>query len=196
MTDWTTITDTQLDPKAPVTSELMSAMRDNPIAISEGATGAPKIRAKAAAQPSDLPSLTVTASDVYNINGSLGLVDFTLGDTSLGNEGPGGTYDILKISGSARFSVNHYDSTGGPTGGGQGAFLRLMKNDVEIASWSSYTNTPVTRTADLSITVGDEIKWLHRSTFPSNNNSRLSGFGCGVSDTYLTRNIFDVASNL
>lgn len=47
MTDWTTITDSQVDPKAPVTSELMTAMRDNPIAISEGATGAPKVQTEA-----------------------------------------------------------------------------------------------------------------------------------------------------
>lgn len=43
MADWTTITDSQVDPKAPVTSELMTALRDNPVAIAEGATNAPKI---------------------------------------------------------------------------------------------------------------------------------------------------------
>ena len=43
MADWTTITDTQVDPKAPVTSELMTALRDNPLAIAEGSTNAPKI---------------------------------------------------------------------------------------------------------------------------------------------------------
>lgn len=43
MADWTTITDSQVDPNAPVTSELMSALRDNPVAIAEGAAGAPKI---------------------------------------------------------------------------------------------------------------------------------------------------------
>lgn len=43
MADYTTITDAQVDPEAPITSELMSALRDNPIAIAEGATGAPLI---------------------------------------------------------------------------------------------------------------------------------------------------------
>lgn len=43
MTDWTTIADAQVDPKAPVTSELMTALRDNPLAIAAGATGAPPI---------------------------------------------------------------------------------------------------------------------------------------------------------
>ena len=43
MTDYTSIADSQIDPKAPVTSELLTAYRDNPIAIAEGAAGAPKI---------------------------------------------------------------------------------------------------------------------------------------------------------
>lgn len=46
MADWTTITDSQVDPKAPVTSELMTALRDNPVAIAEGATNAPRIAEK------------------------------------------------------------------------------------------------------------------------------------------------------
>ena len=43
MADYTTITDAQVDPEAPITSELMSALRDNPIAIAEGAAGAPRV---------------------------------------------------------------------------------------------------------------------------------------------------------
>ena len=47
MADWTVITDAQLDPDAPLTSDLAYAWRDNPIAIAEGASGAPRIRADA-----------------------------------------------------------------------------------------------------------------------------------------------------
>ena len=43
MADWTNITDTAVDPDAPLTSQLAYAWRDNPIAIAEGATGAPRI---------------------------------------------------------------------------------------------------------------------------------------------------------
>lgn len=43
MADWTNIADTALDPDAPLTSELAYAWRDNPIAIAEGAAGAPRI---------------------------------------------------------------------------------------------------------------------------------------------------------
>lgn len=43
MADWTDIQDPALDPDAPVTSELAYAFRDNPIAIAEGAVGAPYV---------------------------------------------------------------------------------------------------------------------------------------------------------
>lgn len=46
MVDYVTITDAQIDPEAPITSELMSALRDNPIAIAEGAPGAPTVAAR------------------------------------------------------------------------------------------------------------------------------------------------------
>lgn len=44
MADWTVISDSQVDPDAPITSELGYAFRDNPIAITEGAAGAPRIQ--------------------------------------------------------------------------------------------------------------------------------------------------------
>lgn len=43
MADWKNIPDTDVDPDAPVTSELMYALRDNPVALAEGAVGAPRV---------------------------------------------------------------------------------------------------------------------------------------------------------
>lgn len=47
MADWTSISDAQVDPDAPLTSGLGYAWRDNPIAIAEGASGAPRVRGRA-----------------------------------------------------------------------------------------------------------------------------------------------------
>lgn len=47
MADWTNVLDSAQDPDAPVTSEWGYAMRDNPIAIAEGAAGAPKVQGRA-----------------------------------------------------------------------------------------------------------------------------------------------------
>jgi hypothetical protein len=46
MTDFTAIPDISVDPDAPVTSELMYALRDNAVAIAEGAVGAPRVMPK------------------------------------------------------------------------------------------------------------------------------------------------------
>lgn len=43
MADFTVIPDASVDPDAPITSELAYAWRDNPIAIAQGAAGAPRI---------------------------------------------------------------------------------------------------------------------------------------------------------
>lgn len=43
MTTYTNIPDGDIDQDSPVTQPLMTALRDNPIAITEGASGAPRI---------------------------------------------------------------------------------------------------------------------------------------------------------
>lgn len=43
MTTYSTITDGQVDQDSPITQPLITALRDNPLAIAEGAAGAPKI---------------------------------------------------------------------------------------------------------------------------------------------------------
>lgn len=43
MTDYTNISNVSVEPLAPVTSELMTSLRDNPIAIAEGSVGAPNM---------------------------------------------------------------------------------------------------------------------------------------------------------
>lgn len=47
MADYTTILDSQVDPEAPITSELMTALRDNPLSIIEASVTAPKINPRA-----------------------------------------------------------------------------------------------------------------------------------------------------
>jgi hypothetical protein len=44
MADYVTITDTEIEPEKPVTTSLWSRVRDNAIAIAEGALGAPRVK--------------------------------------------------------------------------------------------------------------------------------------------------------
>ena len=47
MTTYTTITNAEIDQDSPITQPLLTALRDNPIALAEGAAGAPKVQAAA-----------------------------------------------------------------------------------------------------------------------------------------------------
>lgn len=61
MTTYTTIANTSIDVDSPVTEGLMTALRDNPIAIAEGSSGAPKVAVNA------LRCVTYTASGTFNV---------------------------------------------------------------------------------------------------------------------------------
>jgi len=69
MADWTDIANTQVDPGSPVDTALMTALRDNPTAIADGAVGAPRT------------GLTLINTTV--ITGSPTVVDFTAFDATL-----------------------------------------------------------------------------------------------------------------
>lgn len=47
MTTYTTITNSEIDQDSPITQPLLTSLRDNPIAIAEGSSGAPRIQGKA-----------------------------------------------------------------------------------------------------------------------------------------------------
>jgi hypothetical protein len=62
MTTYTTITDGQVDQDSPISQALVTALRNNPLAIAEGATGAPRIVAGALSTATNSVSVTVGSS--------------------------------------------------------------------------------------------------------------------------------------
>ena len=68
MANWTVISDTALGPDAPLTSELAYAWRDNAIAITEGAAGAPRIVAGAMSIATNSVSGTLGSGARVRIN--------------------------------------------------------------------------------------------------------------------------------
>jgi hypothetical protein len=77
MTTYTAITNSQIDQDSPITTGLMTQIRDNPIAISEGSSGAPKIQEAAldsaivsqSKLKSSLASYSVTTTGVVVLAG-------------------------------------------------------------------------------------------------------------------------------
>jgi hypothetical protein len=99
MATWTTITDAALEPGKPIRSVDGLALRDNSIAIAEGASGAPKI------QNAAMDANSVDNANV--VNGNLGAEKFqsggternwVLGRTSDAGAGAVGTYVMGKYT--------------------------------------------------------------------------------------------------
>lgn len=189
MTTYTAITNGQIDQDSPITQPLMTALRDNPIAITEGATGAPRIRGEAAAQLDDLPTLTVSAADTYTMIGSLATNVFAATNTNSTSFVLGATVTITKATGTARLIGVHRTSNSGTT-----SFLRILKNGTEIGAWSTNSTTNVTRTVDASIIIGDVFTFEHRVNFDTQSSTMSSG--ASASDAYTTANFYGQASNL
>lgn len=71
MTTYTAIANAAIDQDSPVTQPLMTALRDNPIAITEGASGAPRV------QPEALSLYYGSGSATRNTSGSSAVIEVT-----------------------------------------------------------------------------------------------------------------------
>lgn len=80
MASYITITDAETDPEAPLTSELAKKWRDNPLAIAEGAVGAPRVQTAGLndAAVTRVKLSTGTNSASYSAGGSGGSGTITL----------------------------------------------------------------------------------------------------------------------
>ena len=97
MAAWTTIPDSDLDPESPITTSLMQALRDNPVAIAEGASGAPLITGAVYNLFSDI-------TEVGNVGaGEDDLMSYTLPANKLSVNG-----DRLRVT--AYFKGNNIDN--------------------------------------------------------------------------------------
>lgn len=75
MADYITVTDSAIDPDAPLTSELAYAWRDNCVAIAEGAVGAPRVYMRALERPTAGDIVRYSRDTSVNIAGGSGGVD-------------------------------------------------------------------------------------------------------------------------
>lgn len=72
MTAYTSVADSEIDPESPGTTTLFTKLRDNPIAITEGASGAPKIQTAAL-----VDHVSSTAAYIYSHEPGLYVQAFT-----------------------------------------------------------------------------------------------------------------------
>lgn len=114
MATWRTIAASEVDPDSPVTATLMQALADNPTAIAEGASGAPRV--------------------LYD-EGTIGSYLFgysTAGDTALGSTVAGSTLRGASASRGYNASGGGYPGGDFDTSGTQSGTWRCMGEFDEV----------------------------------------------------------------
>ena len=162
MTSYITITDEETDPGGPGTSEWAKKCRDNPIAIAEGATGAPRILGAALIPEenvlAEFTPLVVSAADTNQWENGAGFRDVS----------------VLSSSNSTSFvlaqSMTNYGYTGTArvrckyrSSGPDDVYIDLRINGVSVYSDSTGITTDRDRSYDATIAPGDLIEWYIRS---------------------------------
>jgi hypothetical protein len=209
MASWTNIADATLEPGKPIRAIDARALRENPIAIAEGASGAPKIAGQAgpavetggitnrnliglhAARITDavIPVLTVTASDAFPVTLAETNVAGTL-STSGTSFVLAWTTTIVKVTGTVRFKGTHSTVVGG-----EFVQLRVLKNGSVINTWS-LNGPPVTRSEDIAVVPTDVITWEHRESFNLGGGSIFQNVEDTASNGYTTAPLYISYANL
>jgi len=144
MADYTTITDSQVDPDAPITSELGYAWSYNPVAIAEGAINAPRMQM--AAFPRLLPGASVRFK------------------REMSSAGPNVTLFFPFVQfGTIRFSL-------GPGNGGGIVTIVRRRADIGLTQYSGVAITPAT--TDIDVIPGDLV--TVQLTAPSSSGVTVS----------------------
>jgi hypothetical protein len=185
MATWTTLPDASLEPGKPIRSIDGLALRDNPVAITEGATGAPRLIGRAAKRFADYPVLTVSAADTASVNNgsNFELLTTVTADTSNPPTVVAARYTISLYTGSIRFKATHQENTGSFS-----SRLSVFKNGTLVQAYT--TNVPATRTNDISVSTGDVIEWRHSTISDGSGVSLVTNIIATASDGYVIRPLY------
>jgi hypothetical protein len=186
MADWTTLPNTAVGVGGLPSGATVTALRDNPVAISEGAPGAPRLRGFAAmtfAEYLDIfpfsvgPGTNTLTSGAYD--GS-----FSTTSTQSSSFQSAGIVTITpRATGEFRFSATARGADG--LGGGDSQ-IRLLKNGTQIASvTTSGSNQDLT--TDAVAASGDTFEWqVRKSGGTTAFTAQISGITIGIDDTLTT----------
>lgn len=144
MASWTTLPDASLEPGKPIRSIDGLALRDNPIAISEGAVGAPKIQTAALITGEQMTTANVLNATAAADAGAVGtyafLKDVTNSSTNI-NQGTTLTGSALRFS-SLRYdsSIPGWDASAGQTPSGTWRLMGFGSRDLGQSTTLRYAS--------------------------------------------------------
>jgi hypothetical protein len=188
MANWTTLPDAALEPGKPIRSIDGLALRDNPVAITEGAVGAPRIVGFTAKRLNDYPVLTVSAANTFSALTGITVVTGTTSTTSTSNV-VAFTETINLYTGSLRFGFTQQASAGNIS---IDSIAQVYKNNVLVQTFTLgagvESSTTAVRSLDISIVPNDVIEIRHRQSL--NGTSIISALTVNGSNGYTTRPLY------
>lgn len=176
---WFTITEAMTDPGAPGTADLWKAWWKNPLAMFEGASGAPRLQGLGVARVGDgLAVATVAAADtVSTAYGSGGVAGNS--STTSSSLVTAYTYTIVTYTGSMRFKAEHRQAAG------TSSTLEIFKNGSSVDSWTTASTSDVARSKDVTVVPGDVIAWKHLVLGGGSATSYFTLVGVFADDGYV-----------
>lgn len=149
MTTWTTLPDAAVGPGGRPRGSTVTALRDNPVAISEGASGAPKVRTLALDPPAVgdvvIGRFTPTATFILGSGSNSGS-----GSLSISSEAFGYIFVAHILNAGGIRIKGTVSSTGSASS--QSSWVAIYKNNVLVSSPTG------TFSADVTVAVGDELR--------------------------------------
>ena len=156
MADWTTIPDASLEPGKPIRSVDGLALRDNPVAIAEGAAGAPRIQTQALAPPT-----AGTAHIIRRVQEAGFLAGSDSDYPATGNHDKFSERQHLGVTVLVPGVITAYAQHRRVTGD-QTPAMRVLKNGALVQEWGITSSSFVARQVNISVDVGDVIIFQQR----------------------------------
>jgi hypothetical protein len=193
MADWTTLPNAAVGVGGLPSGTTVTALRDNPVAIAEGAAGAPRANGKMAATfleyATSNPLTGLSAGDLTLQPALFEEYSFANLTITLTSFQSAGTCEISSLAnGTMRFRATQ--SISSTTTNNRTNIMRLLKNGVEVQSWSVTANNSsnsATREVDVSAAIGDVFEWQGRVDTNNNFSASVSGISVRANDTYTTQ---------
>jgi len=165
MTTYSTIADSEIDPESPYTTGLATKMRNNPIAITEGSSGAPKIQTAAMAE--------FTSNSISHKYAVAPLAVSAPDQASYVK-----MYEVyMPRSGTVNVVFTLATSVGTHT-----TFGRIRIGDVAVGTERSTTSlTPVEYKEDIAVIAGQRLQ-LYMKQSATGATMSSAGFGIGANE--------------
>ena len=190
MADWTNLPNQAVGVGGLPSGTTVTALRDNPVAIAQGAAGAPRLRGFAAMTVAEYLSLFPLSVDVgaNTLNAEAYDGQFTNISNATSTFQSAGIIEAVFFSGNARFRARQF-ATGGSFDSSQ-CEIRLLKNGTVVNTFvvtagSGVGAVSATRDIDISVAVGDTFEWQQRRLSGSNAGVGISNMSILVDDTVI-----------